>query len=237
MEKEILFKQIILVTDGESNGEKNPIDVAKKISEKGITISTIGIIDRNNTENSIYEVKEIAQVGNGVWELTELNRLSHTMQLVTQKSIYQTIQTAVNKELKNLISTDINELAPQSREKILDLVEDLSDTITLKSIILLDTSKSMTSKIDIAKKSILSLLNILNSREGKSKIAVVAFPHIERENYNLICDFTQDIHLLRQSLDKVQVSGMTPTAEALEGALKILEGNETEEYLEKCLVL
>ncbi|MBS4537579.1 VWA domain-containing protein [Clostridium sp. D2Q-11] len=232
MEKEVLFKQIILVTDGESNGEGDPIEIANMISEQGITISTIGIIGENSSQKSKYEVEQIAKIGRGVCELTELSKLQQTMQMVTQKSIYQTIQTAVNKELKSIINTEVNDLNPNSREKIMDLMDNLSDTINLKCIILLDTSKSMTNKINIAKKSILSLLNILNSREGKSEIAVIAFPHIERENYKLICDFTEDISLLKESLSIITTSGMTPTAEALEGALQILDGK-----LESCLVL
>jgi len=232
MEKEVLFKQIILVTDGESNGEGDPIESANIIAEQGITISTIGILGENSSKKSQYEVEQIAKIGRGVCELTELSKLQHTMQMVTQKSIYQTIQTAVNKELKSIINTEINDLNPDSRERIMGLMDNLSDTINLKCIILLDTSKSMTNKINIAKKSILSLLNILNSREGKSEIAVIAFPHIEGENYKLICDFTEDIDLLKESLEIINTSGMTPTAEALEGALEILYGK-----LESCLVL
>ncbi|MBS4534693.1 VWA domain-containing protein [Clostridium sp. D2Q-14] len=238
MEKEVLFKQIILVTDGESNGKGDPMESAKIVSEAGITISTIGIINRDSSEMARYEIEQIARIGKGVWEITELDKLQQTMQMVTQKSIYQTIQTAVNKELKSIIDTEINDLKPDSREKILGLMDNLSDSINLKCIILLDTSKSMVSKIDIAKKSILSLLNILNSREGKSEIAVLSFPYMRGENYNLTCDFTEDINILKRSLENIKISGNTPTAEALYGAFRILEGKEIEEDLEEgCLIL
>lgn len=237
MEKEVLFKQIILITDGESNGEADPIESATIIAKEGITISTIGIINKNSNQNARDEVEQIAKIGNGVWEITELNKLQQTMQMVTQKSIYQTIQTAVNKELKSIIDTEINDLKPDSREKIMDLMDNLSDSINLRCIILLDSSKSMTSKMDVAKKSIFSLLNILNSREGKSEIAVLSFPHVKGRNYDLTCDFTENIDVLQESLENINTSGNTPTAEALYGAFRILNDEYIEESSEECLVL
>ena len=48
MEKHIEFKQIILATDGESNVGSNPVVIAEQGHKSGITISTIGIVDKLN---------------------------------------------------------------------------------------------------------------------------------------------------------------------------------------------
>ena len=60
----IEFKQIILVTDGESNQGVDPVLVAKGSGFKGITVNTIGITDRDR-EESMTEIKEIADASGG----------------------------------------------------------------------------------------------------------------------------------------------------------------------------
>lgn len=236
MEKEILFRQIILVTDGESNIGGDPIQMATEISKDGINISTIGIIDKTSKEDSLLEVNKIADCGNGICEITEIFNLQQTMELVTQKSIHRTIETAVNNELKSILNKDMDDIHPTSRDRIIKLIDDFSDKMNLKCIVLLDCSKSMNNKIEIAKQSIVNLLNILSKREGKSKISVIGYPNGNVGYYNIISDFTEDFHELESKLKNVKVSGMTPTAKALEVAYTILTEKAEESNIESYIV-
>ncbi|MGO1368161.1 VWA domain-containing protein [Senegalia sp. (in: firmicutes)] len=232
MKNKILLKQIILVTDGESNGLKNPINSINPIVKSGITISVVGILDENSSESTLLEMQQIAQFGKGVFESTDLDNLNSTIYTTTQKSIYNTLNSVINHELKSLMNKDIKDINPNSREKVINMMEDLSDTLDLKTIILLDTSKSMKFKIQEAKKSIVNLLHILKSRKGKNNIGVVIFPYKDND-YKLICDFTDDINIIKNNLKKIDIGGLTPTAEALEGAFRIIEFNEVENNYRK----
>lgn len=232
MKKQILLKQIILVTDGESNGFKEPINSIKTIVKNGITISTIGILDKKSSEKTLFEIQQMAKIGRGVCETTDLDNLSSTMYSTTQKSIYNTLNSVINHELKNIMNKDTKNIDPSSREKVINMMEDLSDTLDLKTIILLDTSKSMGFKIEEAKKSIINLLNILKSRKGKNNIGVVIFPYKDND-YKLICDFTDDVNIIKKNLKDIVIGGLTPTAEALEGAFRIMEFNKAENNYRK----
>ncbi|NBI07499.1 vWA domain-containing protein [Senegalia massiliensis] len=217
MQKEIFLKQIILVTDGESNSFKNPINITKKVIKEGITVSTIGILNEKSNTRAKFELESIADIGKGVCELTNIENLSSTVYNTTKKSIYNTLQSVINTELKKVVGSDISNVDPTCRQKVIMMMEDLSDSFDLKTIILLDTSKSMNLKVNAAKKSIINLLNTLKSRKGKNHIAVMIFPYKDKD-YKLICDFTDNIRTLKKSLKSIVTQGLTPTGEALENA-------------------
>ena len=225
MDKEMQFKQIILVTDGESNEGTNPVMISKQGYEKGIITSTIGITNDIGSEESLTEIKEIASTGGGIWEYTDISNLDTTMSMVTMKSVYKTIEEIVNKELKDIVGTELEEMHPSSRKKITDLIDKLGDDVNIKCCVVMDCSGSMKSKIDIAKSSVLNLLRILNSRKGKTEISVIAYPHITSEPYKVLCDFTENIIELEKALQKIQVGGRTPTGPALQQAISILENS------------
>lgn len=222
MDKTIEFRQIMLITDGESNEGIDPITAAKEGHNKGVTISTIGIIDKSNDERPLSEIKDIAEAGGGVWELTNIQNLSMALSMVTVKSVYKTIEEAVNRELKEIIGTGISDMPPESRVKVTDMIDRLGDEINIKCCIVIDSSSSMANKMSMAKKSILNLLRVLNQRKGKTEIAVISYPGKNKEQYNILCDFTEDIALLEESLDKILIGGNTPTGPAIKSAVQLL---------------
>lgn len=225
MDKIIEFRQIMLITDGESNEGIDPISAAKEGHAKGVTISTIGITDKNNDERPLKEIKDIAEAGGGVWELTNIQNLSMALSVATVKSVYKTIEEAVNKELREIIGTGLNEMQPQSRIKVTDMIDRLGDEINIKCCVVIDSSSSMTNKMSMAKKSIINLLKILGQRKGKTEIAVISYPGKNENQYDILCDFTEDITKLEDSLNKILVGGNTPTGYAIKSAVELLCNN------------
>lgn len=222
MDKVIEFKQVMLITDGESNVGMDPVKAAREGRENGVTISTIGIIDNAKNEKSLAEIKDIAEAGGGVWELTNIQNLSAALSMVTVKSVYKTIEEAVNKELKELIGTGLNDIHPESRIKVTDMIDRLGDEINIKCCVVIDSSSSMANKMDMAKKSVLNLLRVLNQRKGKTEIAVISYPGKNDEKYDVLCEFTENIALLEESLNKILIGGNTPTGPAISSAVRLL---------------
>ena len=58
--------------------------------------------------------------------------------------------------------------------------------------------------------------------KGKTEIAVISYPGKNKEQYNILCDFTEDIALLEESLDKILIGGNTPTGPAIKSAVQLL---------------
>lgn len=232
----IEFKQIILVTDGESNEGVDPVLVARGSGAKNIAINTIGIVERE-TEESMSEIKEIAEASDGVWEHTNIKDLNTTMSMVSMKSVLNTIEETVNKELKSILGSELEEIHPSSRKKITDLIDKLGDSSDIKCCVVIDCSGSMKRKIDIAKSSALNLLRVLSSRGGRTEVAVIGYPHRDKD-YKILCDFTSDIIELEKGLQQIKIGGRTPTGMALKGALNALEGKEKwmedESILDEC---
>lgn len=223
---DIILKQIIVVTDGESNIGGNPGEAAREAKEHGITVSTIGIIGEKNNL-SRREIMDIAINGGGTYDITTIDYLSQSMTMVTQKSVRLTIQEAVNNELKNIIGKDIKDLNPVIRIQIVDYIEKLSDEVELKCIILMDLSGSMTDKLNKAKSSVLELLRTIKTREGESEICVIGFPGEEGEYTRLISPFTSNILELEKNLKNLRAGGNTPTAFAIMRAVNMFENQYT----------
>lgn len=104
----------------------------------------------------------------------------------------------VSQELKEILDLNIEEIEPRERHKFIKLIDKIGSEIDLRCLILLDISGSMTNKIDMARKSIFELL-LFFRRENRKKnhIGVIAFPY-KNTNCKLLCDFTQDIDILKQ---------------------------------------
>lgn len=222
MDKIIEFRQVMLITDGESNEGIDPITAAREGYNQGVNISTIGIIDKTNDEKPLSEIKDIAEAGGGVWELTNIQNLSKALTMATVKSVYKTIEEAVSRELKEIIGTGLNDMPPESRIKVTDMIDRLGDEINIKCCIVIDSSSSMANKMSMAKKSILNLLRVLNQRKGKTEVAVISYPGKNQEQYTILCDFTEDLVLLEESLNKIIIGGNTPTGPAIKSAVQLL---------------
>lgn len=218
----ILLKQIIVVTDGESNIGGDPREAAREAKERGITVSTIGIVgEGSNLSRS--EIIDIALNGGGTYDIAAIDYLAQSMTMVTQKSVRMTLQEAVNNELKNIIGKDIKELNPAIRTQVVDYIEKLSDEVDLKCVILMDLSESMGNKLNKAKSSVLELLRSIKAREGNSEICVIGFPGEGGEYTKLISPFTSNMLELERNLKALKSGGNTPTALAIMRAVNIFE--------------
>lgn len=228
MEK-MKINQIIVVTDGRSNIGGDPIMASKKAWENDIVVSSIGIIGREESDESqIEEVQKIATKGSGEWELTYIENLSETLQMMTQKTVNKTLNCVVNKQLKEIIGSELEEIRPNDRNKFIEYIENLSDEITLKCCVLMDCSGSMKPKIQRARDSIIELMNSLQGRKGKSEIAIIAFPGRNKEMTNIISDFTDDIDLIKKKIYNMKASGTTPTAPAIYRAIEMFKSKGEE---------
>ena len=214
-----MLKQIILISDGQSNIGPDPAGIAELALNKDIRVNTIGIIDSRQNKSPVMELESIAKKGGGICELTDLDSLSETLSKITIKSVYETIEEVVNNELKDIINMDIKEMNIAERNKIIDMIDKIGNEISLKSLILLDVSGSMNKKIDIARKSILELLMFLEERSGENQIGVMVFPG-KSGYYELLCGFTTNIDELRDKIKVIETGGTTPTGPAIEGGIK-----------------
>lgn len=220
-----MLNQIIVISDGQSNVGPEPADIARLALNTDIKVNTIGIIDNEKNKNSISELESIAENGGGVCELTNIGNLSETLSRVTINSVYSSIEEVVSSELKELMDVELHKMSPDDRNKIIKMVDKIGNEITLKCLILLDTSGSMKNKIDIARKSVFELLMFLKERKGENHIGVMIFPY-ETEYYKLLCDFTMDIDELKGKIQKIVTGGITPTGYALEGAIGVFTQEE-----------
>jgi len=226
------IKEIIVVTDGKSNIGGNPGKAAKMAADSSIVVSAIGILGREDDE-PLDEIQNIARNGRGEWELTYIQDLSKTLQLMTQKTVNKTISTVVNKELRELLGADLDEIKPKERGKYVRYIENLSNQISLKCCVLIDCSGSMKPKLHTAKKSIIELMNSLQGRKGKSEIAVIAFPGGVGEKTKIVTDFTDKIEDVKRLIKDIEANGTTPTAPAIYRAIDLFNGRGQEEIIEE----
>lgn len=217
---------MIIISDGQSNTGPNPVNMAALAFDNSIIVNTIGIIDNENPL-PIFELESIAENGGGICELSNINNLSEALSRLTVKSVYNTVEEMVSQELKEILDLNMEEINPKERHKFIRLIDKIGNEIDLKCLILLDISGSMRKKIDIARKSIFELLLFLGERMGENHIGVMVFPY-KNSNCKLLCDFTQDIDILRNEIKIVETGGTTPTGFAIEEAIKVF--SEDREY-------
>ncbi len=227
MNLEPMVKQIILVTDGESNTGGNPIEAAVRAKASNITVNTIGILSqRNQQESSFEEIVGIAQAGGGNYQLTYIDDLSRTIQSISYKTVSTTIQEAVGKQLQQILGKGLNEIPPEARSSILDYIDTYSDEVAVCCCLLLDCSGSMLSKIQAARHSIIDMLYSIKERSGSYKIALMGFSS-EADGYcQLLHGFDDSAQQLERNLYKLQPKGTTPTAIAIDRAANLIEAYE-----------
>src|SRR5690554_1528697 len=127
-----MLDQIIVISDGQSNVGPDPSDMAELALTNNIRVNTIGIIDNNKNKDSILELESMAERGGGVCELTSLDNLSETLSRVTINSVYSSIEEVVSNELKELMDVDLNEINPNDRNKIINMIDKIGNEINLK---------------------------------------------------------------------------------------------------------
>jgi len=214
-------KQIILITDGCSNVGMSPVVAAAHAQAEGIVVNVVGVVDQGEIgEFGAAEIDEIAKAGGGLSRMVNTRQLSQTVQMMTRKTVVQTIQQAVNKELRHIFGTSaIEELPPEKRAQVVQVIDDLGETSSLQVALLIDASASMKPKLVAVEEAIRDLTLSLQARSGTSEIAVFHFPG--PHNIELVMDtgWTSNMAGVKQLFSKINMKGTTPTGPAL---LKVL---------------
>lgn len=216
------LRQILLITDGCSNSGESPIESATLAFQNGITVNVIGILDdyKSETSSGFEEIEKIAQAGGGINQIVYKEDLSHTVQAVTRQAMTQTLQGFVNKELTNIFGTNqtLEEIAPEKRGEVIEMVEDLGETCNLEVLILVDTSASMHDKLLTVKEALIDLSINLHARVGENNFAIFQFPN-RNDPIGLISDWSKKLDSISVIFPKLVSGGVTPTGPAIREAI------------------
>lgn len=215
------LKQILLITDGCSNTGEDPKATAALANQQGLTINVIGIMEdgRDNPE-SLREVEEIALAGGGMSRIVYQETLARTVQMVTRQAMTQTIQGFINKELEQILGKGqtVEDLAPEKRGEVMEVVEEMGETCGLEVLVLVDTSASMRNKLETVKDSLIDLSISLGSRIGENRFSIYQFPG-EREEVEKIFDWSPNLNAIAEIFPKLKTGGITPTGPAIREAM------------------
>ncbi|KGX85492.1 vWA domain-containing protein [Pontibacillus litoralis] len=216
------IKQILLITDGCSNQGEDPAAVASLALQQGITVNVIGVLENDQTEQpeGLEEVEEISLSGGGVSQIVYAKALSQTVQMVTRQGMTQTLQGVVNQELQSILGSGKNmeELPPDQRGEVMEVVDELGETSDLQVLVLVDTSASMHSKLPTVQDSLYDLSLSLNARMGKNRFSIFSFPG-KRKAIDKIVDWTPELNAIASVFPKLTSGGITPTGPALREAM------------------
>ncbi|MEH7876118.1 VWA domain-containing protein [Bacillus velezensis] len=211
------LNQVLLITDGCSNHGEDPIAMAAFAKEQGITVNVIGIMEENAIDQeAMKEVEGIAMAGGGVHQVVYASQLSQTVQMVTKKAMTQTLQGVVNQELKQILgkNVEMEELSPEKRGEVMEVVDELGETVHLQVLVLVDTSASMAPKLPTVKEALIDLSISLNSRAGQNEFAMCIFPGKSQE-VELVLNWTPKLESLSALFAKLSTGGITPTGPAI----------------------
>lgn len=223
------LKQILLITDGCSNQGTDPAAMAAFAREQGITVNVIGVMENDVIDDQgLREIEAIAAAGGGVSQVVYAQALSQTVQMVTRKAMASTIQGVVNNELKQILgkSASIEELPPDKRGEVIEVVDELSETSSLEVLVLVDTSASMKHKLPTVKESLIDLSISLNARVGKNKFSVFIFPG-KKDEVEKLLDWTPKLESLSKVFSKLSPGGITPTGPAISEAIRYFSKKRT----------
>ncbi|SFM50419.1 Ca-activated chloride channel family protein [Gracilibacillus orientalis] len=216
------LKQILLITDGCSNQGEDPALVASLVAEQGITVNVIGILEDDHTEQpeGLEEVEEIAGNGHGVSQIVYQDALAQTVQTVTKQAMTETLQGVVNNELTQILGSEktMEELPPDQRGEVMEVVDELGETCDLEVLVLVDTSASMTNKLPTVQEALIDLSISMNARIGRSRFAVYQFPGRKKSIQQLV-DWTSKLDSITSIFAKISSGGITPTGPALKEAM------------------
>lgn len=215
------IKQILLITDGCSNSGEDPIAMAALAKEQDITVNVIGVMEKDMIdEQGRNEIEGIALSGGGVSQVVYTTQLSQTVQMVTRKAMTQTIHGVVNRQLQQILgsSKTVEDLPPDKRGEVMEVVDELGETVELEVLILVDSSASMKHKLPTVKDALLDLSLSLNARSGENHFSVFVFPG-KRDDVEKLLDWTPKLEVLTSIFPKLTTGGLTPTGPAIREAM------------------
>jgi len=195
--------------------------MAALANEQGITVNVIGVMEQDTIdERGIKEIEGIALSGGGVSQVVYAQSLAQTVQMVTKKAMTQTLQGVVNKELQEILgsSKTMEDLPPEKRGEVMEVVDELGETVELEVLILVDTSASMKHKLPTVKEALIDLSLSLNARTGENRYAVFVFPGKKKDVEKLL-DWTPRLESLTSIFSKLSTGGITPTGPAIKEAV------------------
>jgi Ca-activated chloride channel family protein len=214
-----MMKQIILITDGCSNVGISPVIAAAEAHAEGIAVNVIGVVDQGELGLlGSEEIREIASAGGGISRIVNTQQLSQTVQMMTRKTVSQTVQQAVGKELQQILGhKQLEHLPPIQRAEVVHVIDDMSERSSLRVALLIDASGSMKPKIPAVREAIRDLLLSLRARVGTSELAVFHFPSTKKGEDELEMDlnWTDQLANLDKMFYKINMKGTTPTGPAL----------------------
>lgn len=227
------LKQILLLTDGCSNQGEDPVAIAALAKEQGITVNVIGVVEDNPmSDQGVQEIESIAMAGGGVSQIVYAKQLAKTVQMVTRKAMTQTLYGVVNRELQQILGKDqeMEDLPPEKRGQVMEVVDELGETINLEVLILVDTSASMKNKLPMVQEALTDLSISLTSRLGQNRFSLYSFPG-KRKEIDKLLDWTPKLDSLTGIFHKLSSGGITPTGPALQIAMQKFAGNNSRRRL------
>ncbi len=217
------MNQILLITDGGSNVGDSPVIAAAQAYADGIVVNVAGVVDEGGIgEYGATEIAEIARAGGGMSRIVSSRQLSQTVQMMTRQTVVGTIQQAVNQELRHLLGVEsVAALPPSKRAEVVQVMEDLGETATLRVALLIDASASMKPKLSAVAEAIRDLSLSLQSRAGESAVAVFHFPgDSDREPCVMDAAWMDSTARIEALFGRIRMRGTTPTGPAL---LRVVE--------------
>ena len=228
-----MLKQIILITDGNSNTGVCPEDAAAEAFRRGVVVNVIGIVDAHESGmRGEREIERIAQAGGGLHRIVAPSLLARTMRTMTQMTIAGTIRQVVNSEIRAVLGDEaasITALAPEKRAEIVRAVDEWTETSPLRVALVIDASASMKHKFDTVREAAVDFMLSLRARQGRSELAVLHFPGNGSNEVELDAPWTSELAKVENILYKLNVKGTTPTGPALLAALRLFETDAEEE--------
>ncbi|MCM3719864.1 vWA domain-containing protein [Fictibacillus phosphorivorans] len=219
MHKKGTLRQILLITDGCSNQGEDPVAMAALAHEQGISVNVIGVLNEDAPEyhrQGLKEVEDIAMAGGGISQVVYARQLAQTVKMVTQKAMAQTIKGVVNAELQQILGSKstMDDLPPDKRGEVMEVVDEMGETMNLEVLILIDASGSMEDKMLTVQESLLDLSISLNSRIGDNEFAIFAFPGKKKEVDELL-SWSSRLDSIGKVFSKLSLGGITPTGPAI----------------------
>jgi Ca-activated chloride channel family protein len=140
--------------------------------------------------------------------------------MVTRKAMTQTLQGVVNRELKQILgrSQSLEDLPPEKRGEVMEVVDELGETVNLEVMILVDTSASMKSKLPTVKEALIDLSLSMGARSGANLYSVCVFPGKNGDVEKLL-DWSPKLQALSSIFPQLSTGGVTPTGPAIKEAL------------------
>lgn len=215
------LRQILLITDGCSNDGEDPTAMAALAKEQGVTVNVIGVVENDSIgDRGVREIESIALSGGGISQIVYAEQLSQTVQMVTRKAMTQTIQGVVNRELQQIFDgeEEMDDLPPEKRGKVMEVVDELGETLDLEVLILVDTSASMRAKLPTVQDALTDLSLSLSARSGANQFSLYTFPGKRKETEKIL-DWSPKIETIHKVLSKLSSGGVTPTGPAIKDAL------------------